>query len=98
MKKNYDFVIIGQGIAGTVLSWYLIERNLNFLIINDPKKTASSSAALASHDKSSVELPPWACEAYPGVACKFVTAFFFMSSTVFAEENHIDLLKNNWSF
>ena len=27
-----------------------------------------------------------------------VTAFFFMSSTVFAEENHIDLLKNNWSF
>jgi len=50
VKKNYEFVIIGQGIAGTVLSWYLIEKNLNFLIINDPKKASSSSAALGVYN------------------------------------------------
>ena len=26
MNKNYDFIIIGQGIAGSVLSWYLLEK------------------------------------------------------------------------
>ena len=50
MNKNYDFIIIGQGIAGSVLSWYLLERNLKFLVVNDPKKNSSSTAALGVYN------------------------------------------------
>jgi len=50
VNKNYDFIIIGQGIAGSVLSWYLLEKKLNFLIINDSTKLSASSTALGVYN------------------------------------------------
>ena len=40
MKKQY--IIIGQGLAGTILSWHLYKRNQDFIIIDNNHKTASS--------------------------------------------------------
>ena len=41
----YDFVIIGQGIAGSVLSYILLQKKQKVLLINDTKKNCSSLVA-----------------------------------------------------
>jgi glycine/D-amino acid oxidase-like deaminating enzyme len=41
----YDFVIVGQGIAGSVLSYILLQKKQKVLLINDTKKNCSSLVA-----------------------------------------------------
>ncbi len=48
MSKNkvYDYIIVGQGIAGTLLSWFLKKRGKSFYFIdNDHHQAASNIAA-----------------------------------------------------
>jgi glycine/D-amino acid oxidase-like deaminating enzyme len=40
-----DFLIIGQGLAGSLLAWELIQRNCNVMIIDNGKENASQIAA-----------------------------------------------------
>lgn len=40
-----DFLILGQGICGTLLSFELLKRNQSFVVINDERKSASSEVA-----------------------------------------------------
>lgn len=40
-----DFMVVGQGIAGSVLSLSLIKAGYSVLVIDDPKRSTSSSAA-----------------------------------------------------
>ena len=42
---NVDFIIVGQGICGTMLSWYLHKEGKTFFIIDDGKSNASSRIA-----------------------------------------------------
>jgi glycine/D-amino acid oxidase-like deaminating enzyme len=45
-RKSYDYIIVGQGIAGTLLSWFLRKRGKTFCIIdNDHHHAASNIAA-----------------------------------------------------
>lgn len=43
--KDVDFLIIGQGLAGTVLSYHLLKENKKIHLINHPKKVSSSKVA-----------------------------------------------------
>lgn len=43
--KSLDYIIVGQGIAGSVLSLELLKKSKKILIINDEKLSASSSVA-----------------------------------------------------
>ncbi|WP_026475608.1 NAD(P)/FAD-dependent oxidoreductase [Alkaliflexus imshenetskii] len=41
----YDVIVIGHGIAGAVLAWELKQRNLNFLVLENPLLEKSSAVA-----------------------------------------------------
>jgi glycine oxidase len=43
--KNLDYIIVGQGIAGSILSLELLKKSKKILIINDEKYSASSRVA-----------------------------------------------------
>ncbi|MEY3190936.1 MAG: hypothetical protein RIS10_1053, partial [Pseudomonadota bacterium] len=40
-----DFLIIGQGLAGSLLAWELINRGCNVIIVDNGKENASQIAA-----------------------------------------------------
>ena len=41
----YDFLIIGQGLAGSLLAWHLMQRGRRVLVLDDGHRTASSKVA-----------------------------------------------------
>ena len=43
--KEYDYIIVGQGLAGSVLAYMLIQQNQKVLIIDEEAKTSSSKVA-----------------------------------------------------
>tara|TARA_R110002049_G_scaffold98598_11_gene240070 strand:- start:981 stop:2075 length:1095 start_codon:yes stop_codon:yes gene_type:complete len=45
MKHTVDFLIIGQGIAGTILSYQLINKGFKVLVIDDQHQTSSTLVA-----------------------------------------------------
>lgn len=47
---NYDFIIVGQGIAGTVLSWTLLLQGKKLLVIDHREKPSSSEIALGIYN------------------------------------------------
>ncbi|MBC7651431.1 MAG: FAD-binding oxidoreductase [Deinococcales bacterium] len=42
---TYDYIIVGQGVAGTFLSWYLINTGKKVLVIDNPKPFTASKVA-----------------------------------------------------
>ena len=38
MKEKLDYIVIGQGIAGTTIAWWLHFNKKQFYILNDEKK------------------------------------------------------------
>ena len=45
MAKHVDYLIIGQGLAGSLLSWELIKQGCSILLIDNQKENASQIAA-----------------------------------------------------
>jgi len=45
MSKKLPYLIVGQGIAGTMLAWFLEKANQPFIIIDNAHKSASSKIA-----------------------------------------------------
>jgi len=45
MTKHVDYLIIGQGLAGSLLSWELIKQGCNIQLIDNQKENASQIAA-----------------------------------------------------
>ena len=50
LKKKVDFIIIGQGIAGTVLAYQLLKQNKKIIIIDQFNKNSSSRVALGVYN------------------------------------------------
>ena len=44
-ENTVDFMVVGQGLAGSILAWYLIKNGANVLVIDDQHKDASSVVA-----------------------------------------------------
>jgi glycine oxidase len=45
MKKKFDFIIVGQGLAGTILSLFLLEKGKSVFVIDKYDTTSSSNIA-----------------------------------------------------
>jgi len=45
VKANVDFLIVGQGLAGTLLSFELMRRNQSVVVFDDPEKPKASNVA-----------------------------------------------------
>lgn len=43
--ETFDYMIVGQGIAGSLLAWELLERGFEVLVIDDGYKSSSSKVA-----------------------------------------------------
>lgn len=43
--KKVDYIIVGQGIAGTLLSWFLLKRNKRVLVVDQFNSSSSSQVA-----------------------------------------------------
>ena len=43
--KNNEFLIVGQGLAGTMLAFEMLDRGINFRIVSSPKKSKASMVA-----------------------------------------------------
>ena len=44
-SKNFEFVIAGQGLAGSILAWYLIKSNRKVLVVEDSSLPSATSVA-----------------------------------------------------
>lgn len=44
-KKEVEYIIVGQGLAGSILAWFLLKENKSFIIIDDLKGETSSTKA-----------------------------------------------------
>ncbi|MEO8085799.1 MAG: FAD-dependent oxidoreductase [Bacteroidota bacterium] len=43
--RKVDFIIVGQGIAGTFLSWFLLKNKKTFIVIDEQKQASASKVA-----------------------------------------------------
>ena len=50
MSKKIEFIVIGQGIAGSCFAWNLYFNDKSFIILNSEKKNCASSAALGIYN------------------------------------------------
>ena len=44
-KRHFEFVIAGQGLAGSILAWYLIRSNRKVLVVEDSSLPSATSVA-----------------------------------------------------
>ncbi len=101
----FDFIIVGQGLAGSLLSWFLIEKNKKVLVIDEYNPSS------ASHVAAGVIMPitgkrfvktwladqiiPFAQNTY----CHFESLFnqsFFYSTSIFKIFDSVKS-QNDWS-
>ena len=50
MVKKYDYVIIGQGVAGSAMAWKLYFKKKSFIILDSEIKNSASNAALGIYN------------------------------------------------
>ncbi|MGQ8338178.1 NAD(P)/FAD-dependent oxidoreductase [Sunxiuqinia sp. A32] len=87
MKMEVDFIISGQGLAGTLLAWELANRGKTFIIFDDPNQAKASEVAAGLVNpvvfrrmtKSWLidELYPILIDTYTRLENQFKTQFFY---------------------
>jgi glycine/D-amino acid oxidase-like deaminating enzyme len=99
MKKEFDYIIVGQGIAGTVLAYSMIKEGLSVLVIDDKSLSSCSKVAAGNFNpivfkrlvKSWMadELIPFSDKFYKEAEVFLGQEFYWKKEIVkiFAEEN-----------
>ncbi len=89
MKNEFDYLIIGQGLAGSILAYTLIERGKKVLVLDEPKLQNCSKIAAGICNPitgrnlvrtwKSKELFPFLNDFYPKLEKQFNRNFFFQT-------------------
>lgn len=87
-----DYFIVGQGISGTMLSWFLHKEGKTFFLIDDNNEKASSKVAAGvinpvtgrryAYTWMIDEIMPFAVETYEEIGKYFNTQFVFQKSVI----------------
>lgn len=87
-----DYLIIGQGICGTMLSWFLHKEGKTFLVVDDNNEKASSKVAAGvinpvtgrryAYTWRIDEIMPFAVQCYEEMGKYFDTQFVFQKSVI----------------
>src|SRR5690349_2447127 len=87
-----DYLIIGQGICGTMLSWFLHQEQKTFLIIDDNNQKASSKIAAGvinpvtgrryAYTWMIGDIMPFAVQSYEEMGKYFDTQFVFQKNVI----------------
>jgi glycine/D-amino acid oxidase-like deaminating enzyme len=87
-----DYLIIGQGISGNMLSWFLHKEGKTFLVIDDNNEKASSKVAAGvinpvtgrryAYTWMIDEIMPFAVQCYEEMGKYFGTQFVFQKSVI----------------
>lgn len=92
MVRNFDYFIIGQGLAGSALAWELIQRGKSVMVYDEPKENRASAVAagLFNPITGRVMTKTWkADELFPflekfySTTGKTLAKFFFHSIPIF---------------
>ena len=104
MPQSYDYLIIGQGIAGTVLSYTLLEAGQSVLVIDQPQEYSTSKVAAGLFNPITgrkptktwlgEELFPFLHKFYPELE-KAAKASFFFPTPIFVPFDSVEK-QNNW--
>ena len=105
MNKHYDFIIRGQGIAGSLVAWFLKQRGKNILVV-DPnhENTSSRIAAGMIHPVTGRRIVkswnadifiPFARSTYQNIEDKLAEKFFedYPVLEIFKDAGH----RNDWA-
>lgn len=104
MNRHFDFIIAGQGLAGSLLAWFLLKRNKKVLVIDDDFPSSSSRVAagiihpitgrrLVKTWNADV-LIPFASDCYLQIEKESASRFFFVTPIleIFTSTHH----RNEW--
>ena len=94
---NIDYLIVGQGLCGTWLSWYLQKENKSFLIIDKNEETTPSkiSAGIINPVTGRRLVKVWlADEILPFAKKAYYELGSFLNKEVIVQKNLIDFFPN----
>lgn len=86
--RKADYIIIGQGIAGTMLSWFLLEAGKKVIVIDDAKPNSASRVAAGIINPVSGRRfePAWMYDTiYPFAKTTYLQLSALLQVTVFTE-------------
>ncbi|MBP6153668.1 MAG: FAD-binding oxidoreductase [Chitinophagales bacterium] len=110
---KYDYIIVGQGIAGSMIAWFLLKQNKSFIIYDKLNSTSSSNIAAGVINpvtgRKMVKtwmidaILPFAKNTYQEIEQSIQTSFFFEKNIykIFTSEEDIEIWnqrKNNVAY
>lgn len=104
MNRKVDYLIVGQGLAGTVLSHRLFSANSSFHVIDSLKQNSASRIAAGIYNPVSyrkLKMAEFASTLIPEVEDYYPKLESFLSTNFFSKESFLKILTsheelNNW--
>lgn len=92
--QKYDYILVGQGIAGTALAWHLIQAGKRVLVVNDSTRPSASLVAAGIYNPLTGRklVKTWMADTIFPYAINFYSASGYPAQTVRAPTSHISPL------
>src|SRR6185369_14060401 len=93
MEKSFDYIIVGHGIAGTLLTYFLQKRGANVLVIDkfNPSSSSNISAGISHPITGRRKVKTWMAD----TLIPFAEEFYAMLESEYGEQfyHHQNILE-----